>query len=113
MPRRHFPPGQESSVQSSFTITLPLAEGADPADQTREATEQFYEMAGRSCEVVLATVATRCEIQSINTNFRAESFGGRKMVDGVVMPSGPPSRVTLTGQIFMKVTFKQAASPAP
>jgi hypothetical protein len=101
LPEQRLRPGQESSIQSSITIMVPLDETKGTEAQQEEALKSFYAIASRSCDVVLDTVAKACEISRITTNTRTDDTGMRV------------SRLTLTGQIMMKVSFKPSANKAP
>jgi hypothetical protein len=101
LPEQRLRPGQESSIQSSITIMVPLDETKGTEAQQEEALKSFYAIASRSCDVVLDTVAKACEISRITTNTRTDDTGMRV------------SRLTLTGQIVMKVSFKPSANKAP
>ena len=101
LPEQRLRPGQESSIQSSITIMVPLDETKGAEAQQEEALKSFYAIASRSCDVVLDTVAKACEISRITTNTRTDDTGMRV------------SRLTLTGQIVMKVSFKPSGNKTP
>jgi hypothetical protein len=86
--------GQISTVQSSFNSTLSLDENSDVAAMQIEALRNFYKMAEGSCAEVLATVASSCEIFRLTTNVGVTEAGQRGR------------RLTVNGQITMKVEFK-------
>lgn len=90
-------------VQSSFSTTIPLSDGADAAGQQIEALRSFYRMAEGSCAEVLATVAVQCEIVSLTTNVNIVEQPAR----GPAAARGP--HLSVRGQIMMKVEFKGAA----
>jgi hypothetical protein len=91
-------PGQDNSVQSSISTTVPLADNTDSIAEQENVLRSFYKMAEGSCVVVLETVADSCEISRITTNTRVDDSNSRG------------SRLTLSGQISMKVTFKSRIS---
>lgn len=86
--------GQVSTVQSSFNSTLPLDESSDIAALQVESLRTFYKTAEGSCAEVLATVASSCEIFRLTTNV------------GVTDAGSKGRRLTVNGQITMKVEFK-------
>jgi hypothetical protein len=93
--------GEESRIQSSLSLTLPVKDEADAAAQQQVALRSFYKVAAGSCAMVVETVAETCEITSMTTNVNARDrnaggYGG--------------SQITLTGQITMKVKFKAGLS---
>ena len=89
--------GQMSTVQSSFTSTVPLDETSDIASQQVESLRAFYKMAATSCVDVLATVADSCEIYRLTTSVN------------VMETATKGRRLTVNGNITMKVKFKDAA----
>lgn len=90
--------GQLSTVQSSFNSTLPLDENSDIAAMQVEALRNFYKMAEGGCAEVLATIASSCEIFRLTTNVGVTDVGSKGR------------RLTVNGQITMKVEFKATTS---
>lgn len=92
-------PGAENSVQSSLTLSFAIDDSKDLPTQQEDALRALYKLAGRSCALVLETIADRCELRNVSTNIRNDEGGQR------------PNRVTVTAQVMMAVEFK--ATPGP
>jgi hypothetical protein len=86
--------GQMTTVQSSFSSSVPLDENSDIASQQLESLRTFYKTAQSSCAEVLATVADSCEIFRLSTNVNVQETATKGR------------RLTVNGQITMKVEFK-------
>ena len=96
---------QPETVSSAFDFTLPFDGKDDVAKQQEEALKLIYSMAGKSCTLMLGTIASECKISAISTTVRIT------MVDRV--PGALPSRsITASGQVTMAVKFIDQGSAA-
>lgn len=93
--------GQDGTIQSSITMTLPLDPDKNLEVQHEDALRAIYATAGRSCAVVTGTVADSCEVSNIISNVRSNEGGERN------------NRITVTAQVLMRVEFKASISTTP
>jgi hypothetical protein len=95
-----FRPGAENTLQSSLSMSISVDDDKDLESQQEEALRSLYKLAGRSCALVLETIADKCEIKNMTTNVRSDDTGQRAR------------RLTVTAQVMMHVDFKDLSEPA-
>ena len=90
--------GEGATITSSISLTSPVATGSTAAQQQEDGLRTFYQMAARSCDMVLETVAESCEIMRMTASTQSRNRGS------------DTTDITISGQITMKVKFKAAGA---
>ncbi|ATU91403.1 hypothetical protein [Phyllobacterium zundukense] len=75
------------SVQSSFSIVVPLDDPANYEKQQAMAVKSFYQLVASNCPMLLETIADACQITGMNSNSNMntrDQRGTQLMVQGQV-----------------------------
>lgn len=90
-----------STVSSSIAITMPVGASADVMAVREAGLKAFYDIAARSCDLVIQTIADACELTRVNSN-----VGSRDR-------PGQVQEISISGQITMSVKFKSLVGKTP
>ena len=93
--------GDNSAVSSSISVTMPVGATGDVTAAREAGLKAFYEIAARSCDLVIETIAETCELTRVNSTVNSRDRPGQ-------VPE-----VTVSGQINMSVKFKGQVSKTP
>ncbi|WP_411196133.1 hypothetical protein [Rhizobium sp.] len=97
LPRNGLIPEGYVTVQSSISLSLPFDQSAPVDEQVQKAQKALYDIASRSCSVVVETIAEDCKITGLTNNVDMQRGNNR---DGFL---------SVRGQINMAIKLKASA----
>jgi len=90
---------QSISVSVSYTFTLPAETGTAAVQSASElGRRQAYEMAGRECANLLATIAESCSLANINVSSQPQRVYGQQS-DGINIRLTASFKITPKAQL--------------
>jgi len=90
-------------VQSNLSISMPANDDADAAAQQEAATHVFYKLVAGSCALVTDTIGDTCSITNVTSNV---ALRNRAI-------AGQAAKISVTGQITMKVKLRDSVGKGP
>jgi hypothetical protein len=92
-------PAQLNAVQvrvnTNFFVPAPMSDGEAAVKAQEQARRLLYQSGSHECELLRATIASDCQLESVNVNMMSRNFGPQR-------PDGFNANATFTYRVTLK-----------